>query len=80
MPALLITASSRPNVLVAASTIAAAPSGVSTESCAATAVPPALRISSTTASATDASAPTPFIELPMSLTTTWAPRRARSRA
>ena len=43
MPALLTTASSRPKVSTAASTIAWPPSGLSTESCDATARPPALR-------------------------------------
>jgi hypothetical protein len=48
MPALLTTASTRPNRSVAVRTIASPPAGLSTESCDATATPPARSISPTT--------------------------------
>src|SRR5262245_5650341 len=80
MPALLTTASRRPKRSTAVSTIAWPPSGLATESCDATATPPACSISATTRSATPESAPLPDMLPPRSLTTTAAPRRARSRA
>src|SRR5262249_17124442 len=79
MPALLTTASRRPNRSTAVSTIAVPPSVVSTEWCEATATPPGC-ISATTWSATLGSAPLPSMLPPRSLTTTAAPRRARSSA
>src|SRR5262245_54931425 len=79
-PALLTTASSRPNVSTAVRTIASPPSGLATDTCDATATPPARSISSTTWSATLESEPSPCIELPRSFTTTAPPRRAISMA
>ncbi len=80
MPALLTTASSRPKRSTASWTIASPPSGLATESCDATAAPPALSISATTSSATEVSAPSPRMVPPRSLTITAAPRRANSSA
>src|ERR1700761_4871368 len=80
MPALLTTASRRPNRSIAVRTIASPLSGLSTESCDAAARPPARSISSTTASATPVSAPSPCMDPPRSFTTTAAPRCANSIA
>src|SRR5262245_6523436 len=79
-PALLTTASSRPNVSTAVRTIASPPSGLATDSYDATATPPARSISSTTWSATRRSTPSPCIVPPRSFTTTDPPRRAISIA
>ena len=65
---------------VAAAMIAWPPSGVATDSALATASPPAARISSTTACATPVSRSCPLMALPVSLTTTLAPRAASSSA
>src|SRR4051794_3095075 len=80
MPALLMTTSTLPNASTAACTIAAPPSGVATELVSATASPPAALISSTTCSAAPLSLPVPSTAPPRSLTTTSAPRWARSSA
>jgi hypothetical protein len=80
MPALLTTTSRRPKDSTAVSTMACPPSGLSTESYEATALPPDWVISATTSSATLVSVPSPPMVPPMSLTTTDAPRRANSMA
>ena len=56
------------------------PATVATSLSSAIAAPPAATISSATRDATPASAPTPSIDPPRSLTTTLAPRSASSRA
>src|ERR1700722_9611345 len=58
----------------------AAPSGVDTSSPLTTAWPPLATISSTTCWAAETDAPLPSTSPPRSLTTTWAPWRASSRA
>ena len=58
----------------------ARPSAVATSLVSAIAAPPAATISATTAEAGPASAPSPSIEPPRSLTTTLAPRAASSSA
>src|SRR5579859_4342635 len=80
MPALFTSTSTRPNASTPLLTIAAAPAVVDTLSWLETATPPALVISSTTWLAGLASWPAPSREPPTSLTTTFAPSRARSRA
>src|SRR5579864_6711042 len=80
IPALLTTMSSWPNCSSAVATMAAPPSGVATELVSGTASPPAATISSTTRWAGPASPPSPDTEPPTSLTTTLAPRAARSNA
>ena len=80
MPALFTTMSMRSNSSRAACTIASAPSGLATLWWSATATPPAARISSTTAAAPDGEEPLPSTAVPRSLTTTAAPRDARSSA
>ena len=59
---------------------ASAPVAVAMSLVSAIAAPPAALISATTDDAGAASAPTPYLEPPRSLTTTRAPREARRRA
>src|SRR4051812_48042070 len=80
MPALLTTTSRRPNARTASSISAPAPSHVATSLVLATASPPAARTSSTTSWAGPASEPVPSLAAPTSLTTTFAPSRAKSSA
>ena len=80
MPALLTRMSRRPNCSTAVSTSACAPAVVATSLVSATAAPPAATISAATSDAGPASAPTPSIEPPRSLTTTLAPRSASRSA
>src|SRR5690606_21032700 len=80
-PALLTSVSSRPNAPIAVSTSAAAPASVAMSSVLATARPPSASISRTTSCAGPSEAsPVPSRATPRSLTTTWAPCRANSRA
>src|SRR4051812_42295181 len=80
MPALAHKRSTLPHSLVARSTIAVTCSKLETSAPSAIAVPPALRISSTTASAGVREPPLPSRAPPKSLTTTFAPRLARPSA
>ena len=80
MPALCTTASTRPYASRAVAMSAAPPSAVAIESADATALPPALRIASTTASAATPTGPSPWTSRPTSLTTTDAPRCAINSA
>src|SRR5580698_2726220 len=80
MPALLTTPSSLPKLSTAILTIRLAGIASATVSKFATAVPPRLRISSTTSSAGEALVPEPSAAPPGSLTTTLAPSAAQSRA
>src|SRR3954453_20444397 len=80
MPALLMTMSTLPNASTAVLTMFSPPSGVETESYDGTASPPAALISSTTFCAAASEPPSPLTDPPRSLTTTLAPRRARSSA
>lgn len=80
MPALAHNRSTLPHSLVARSTIAVTCSKFATSAPSAIAVPPALRISSTTVSAGDSEPPVPSRAPPKSLTTTLAPRLASPSA
>src|SRR6187399_2550711 len=80
MPALAHSRSTLPHSLVARSTIALTCSKFETSALSAIAVPPALRISSTTASAGVSDPPVPSRAPPKSLTTTLAPRLASPSA
>src|SRR5262245_10883713 len=80
MPALATSRSTLPHSLVARSTIAFTWEKFDTSAPSAMAVPPALRISSTTASAGESEPPVPSRAPPKSLTTTLAPRLARPSA
>src|SRR6478735_5948156 len=80
MPALAHIRSTLPHSLVARSTMAVTCSKFETSAPSAIAVPPALRISSTTASAGDSEPPEPSRAPPKSLTTTLAPRLANPSA
>ena len=80
MPALLTTASMRPKASSAVVTMRCAAAASATLSVLATASPPAARISSTTCCAGPASVPSPVIDAPRSLTTTFAPSRAIASA
>src|SRR6478752_5182997 len=80
MPAFVIRTSRRPKRSIAASTSVRAPASVATSLVSAIASPPAATISSVTVAAGPASAPSPRIEPPRSLTTTRAPRSASRRA
>ena len=80
MPALLMTMSTRPKASSAVCTIASPPSGVATLLVSATATPPRSSISLAVVWAGPSLPPSPLTEPPRSLTTTWAPRDASSRA
>src|SRR5439155_18897052 len=80
LPATFTRMSSRPHIVTACSTISAACRKSVTEPWLGTATPPALRISSTTWLAGDASAPTPLRLTPRSFTTTLAPAWAIAMA
>src|SRR5882724_9202668 len=80
MPALATSRSTLPHSLVARSTIAFTCVKFETSAPSAIAVPPALRISSTTASAGESEPPVPSRAPPKSLTTTLAPRLASPSA
>src|SRR5262245_60559114 len=80
MPALLTRMSTRPQRSTVSATIFRTASKSVTEAPLATASPPMARISSTTRCAAEAEPPRPLTSLPRSLTTTLAPRRARSSA
>src|SRR5262245_52360434 len=80
MPALATSRSTLPHSLVARSTIAFTCVKFDTSAPSAMAVPPALRISSTTASAGESEEPVPSRAPPKSLTTTLAPRLASPSA
>src|SRR5256885_6492977 len=80
MPALFTTASMRPKASSAACTMRLALGHSATLSVLASALPPAARISSATRSAGALLAPSPFTDVPMSLTTTLAPERAMASA
>src|SRR5438874_3233959 len=80
MPALAHKRSTLPHSLVARSTIAVTCSKLETSAPSAIAVPSALRISSTTASAGESEPPLPSRVPPKSLTTTFAPRLANPNA
>src|SRR2546430_3470656 len=80
MPALLTTASSRPNASRAARTSRRAPSQSDTSSVLGTAAPPMAWISSTTSAAGTWELPDPSRAPPRSFTTTRAPWRANSSA
>src|SRR5690349_23991836 len=80
MPALAQRRSTLPHSFVARSTMALTCSKFETSAPSAIAVPPALRISSTTASAGDSEPPVPSRAPPKSLTTTLAPRLASPSA
>src|SRR4051794_36443598 len=79
-PALLTSTSSPPNDSIAVCTSRPAPSQSAMSSVLATASPPAARISSTTCWAGPADEPSPSREVPMSLTTTFAPSAAKANA
>src|SRR5450631_2776348 len=80
MPALAQSRSTLPHFLVALATIAFTCSKFETSAPSAIASPPALRISSTTASAGVSDPPVPSRAPPKSLTTTLAPRLASPSA
>src|SRR5689334_8764343 len=80
MPALAQSRSTLPHSFVARSTMAVTCSKFETSAPSTIAVPPALRISSTTASAGESEPPVPSRAPPKSLTTTLAPRLASPRA
>src|SRR4051812_36583230 len=80
MPALLTSTSRRPNSPTAVPTSVSAPLSRDTSLLSAIATPPASLISATTDDAGSASAPSPSMDPPRSLTTTRAPRSARRRA
>src|SRR4051812_39930976 len=80
MPALAHIRSTLPHSLVARSTMAVTCSKFDTSAPSAIAMPPALRISSTTASAGESEPPLPSRAPPKSLTTTFAPRLASPSA
>src|SRR5882757_4733927 len=80
MPALAHSRSTLPHSLVARSTMAVTFSKFETSAPSAIAVPPALRISSTTTSAAVSDPPVPSRPPPKSLTTTLAPRLASPSA
>src|SRR5690242_12742158 len=80
MPALAHIRSTLPHSLVARSTMAVTCSKFETSAPSAIAVPPAFRISSTTASAGESEPPVPSRAPPKSLTTTLAPRLASPSA
>ena len=80
IPALLMTASRRPNSRTAVFTISAASSSEATEAWHATASPPASAISRTTSSAGARDEPAPSMPAPLSATTTCAPLAASSNA
>src|ERR1700678_991891 len=80
MPALAISTSTRPKLLMVCSTRWATPASSVTDAPLAIAVPPAALISLTTFSAASDEPPEPSTEPPRSLTTTFAPRLANSRA
>ena len=80
MPALLTTACRSPNVSIAVLMRRCAPSQSATLSPLATASPPIPMISLTTSCAGEMSPPEPSISPPRSLTTTFAPWRARLSA
>src|SRR3954471_20703592 len=80
MPALAQSRSTLPHSLVARWTMAVTCSKFETSASSAIAVPPALRISSTTVSAGESEPPVPSRAPPKSLTTTFAPRLASPSA
>src|SRR5262245_36855111 len=80
MPALLTRMSTRPQRAIVSATICWTCAKSVTDAPLATASPPRTRISSTTRCAAVAEPPRPLTSLPRSLTTTFAPRRARRRA
>ncbi len=80
MPALCTSTSRRPHVSRAVATMAAASSASDTSWTSGTASPPAARISPVTSEAGSGEPPLPSHSTPLSLTTTFAPRSASSRA
>src|SRR2546430_1833890 len=80
MPALFTRMSIAPNSLTAVSTMRSAAAKSATLSALATALPPRVRIASTTSSATRREAPRPSTSAPRSFTTTAAPSAASSSA